>query len=276
MPSRAVLRRKAKKEAKKGQEPAPKSTIAPSKPEVIVIPAAKAVTAEDLVRTREPQRPRPPVACTQPALAPAEKPPIDTSSMTRKERHRHLLRQRLERQISRINKTAPRPAAVVVGTAVDGQPATSAEQDGESLRQDTAHVAETQLEPLRHDPKFANGTFWRDRKEKKKRTLFVGNMPARSFHKASAVIELIRSVVEASEEASALDCSRLVEHVDFLGQKMGSVIHHAYVTFSSIAAATVAHRLLDGLPVENQKLRVNFSGDKQMRSIAIKKRTGGR
>ena len=215
--------------------------------------------------------PRPRKAQVEPPAV--EEPPVDLSSMSRKERHKYVLRQRLERQIAKINKSAPAPATrAEEGTAAAAGDST----DGEALSHDAAHVAEANLVPVRHDPKFVNGTFWRERKEKKKRTLFVGNLPARSYHKASSVIELIRSVFESSEEGGKLDCSSLVEHVDFLGQKLGSIVHHAYVAFTSLEAAQIAKRLLDGLPVESQKLRVNFSADKQMRTIAIKKRSGGR
>jgi hypothetical protein len=169
---------------------------------------------------------------------------------------------RLERQISRINKTTPAR-----------QLAVKSETD-HSLAADKAHVDEATLVPIRHDPKFSSGNFWRERKEKKKRTLFVGNLPARSFYKTSNVIELVRSIVEASEESAKLDCATLVEHVEFLGQKKGAMVHHAYVTFASLPAATLAQQLLDGLPVERQTLRANFSADKQMRSIAISKRNG--
>jgi hypothetical protein len=128
-------------------------------------------------------------------------------------------------------------------------------------------VAQRPTEDLsRHDPKHTTGTFWKERKEKKKRTLFFGGLHANAT--SSEIRELIESV-EGAENG--------VESVDIVGQaKMMRFAKstNAFVLFTTREAAFAAQQALDGFAISAaSKLRVNFSDDHSQRAVAIEKRS---
>jgi RNA recognition motif-containing protein len=156
--------------------------------------------------------------------------------VTRKERHRAEMSAKLETTLEKLEKEA------------------AADATGE--------------EP-RHAPRHTEGNFWKDRKDEKKRTLFMGGIPAK-FHQ-----EDIKAIVDGVEDAEGS-----VEKVDFLDTKVPAFKQrvvkprNAYVLFSTVDAAMAVQSRLDGFTVENTTLRVNFSADKSQRAVAIAKREG--
>jgi RNA recognition motif-containing protein len=119
---------------------------------------------------------------------------------------------------------------------------------------------------VRHDLKHVTGTFWKERKEKKKRTLFVGALPS------DTTTESLRSLIEGIEA-----CEATVETIDFVGgsapvQRLKRP-RNAFVCFTTLYAASAAQQALDGLQLGTTRLRVNFSADSNQRTKAIEKRS---
>lgn len=126
----------------------------------------------------------------------------------------------------------------------------------------------------RHNPKYTSGSFWRDRKEKKKRTLFVGNLPG-ELSKAK-ITETLNGVLGGEGE---------IESVDVITSRNGTGLKQcAYVLFCTLDAATRAQPVLDGYALRLEgphfrfdgtprevttKLRCNFADDSKQRSLAI-------
>lgn len=199
------------------------------------------------------------------AAAPAPMP----EGLSRKERHRWETSQRLERQMTRLSTTAA---------------ATKEMLDEAAAQQPGTHGAPTAEGPaaevkLRHDPKFRNGTFWRDRKEKRARTLFLGGIPA-SFT-VKQVKDFISTVVDS--DPNAIDYvdqigkeTEVVEEVDMLPAKHQGKVKHMYVTMASVALAGCAAAMLDRYKVEGRELRCNFAADKTQREEAIRRRDAAR
>merc|ERR1711916_410991 len=129
-----------------------------------------------------------------------------------------------------------------------------------------AAVKSREENPDRHKIKHVNGSFWRERKEQKKRTLFMGGFPA--DYTAADVTELIHSVEGAAGA---------VQSVDFIGEKqvgqrkLQNRPRNAFVLLTSIDAAHAALSLY-GMKLGLTALRVNFSDDRSQRAAAIAKR----
>jgi RNA recognition motif-containing protein len=118
-------------------------------------------------------------------------------------------------------------------------------------------------DPVRHDVKHTSSSFWRLRKEKKKRTLFLGNMP-KEFR--------LKDVTTFLQQR----CGFAPEEVDVLGGNGASqrlaLKTNAFVTFDTIDHARTAQQILDKLDFHGTRLRCNFSDDKTERAKAIQKR----
>ena len=129
-----------------------------------------------------------------------------------------------------------------------------------------AKQADEGLEP-RHDPKHTAGTFWKERKERKKRTLFIGGLP--SNFKADDLNALLDSVSPGQAAAE----------IDFVGgslpdRKASQRPRNAFVLFHTSDEAHAAQTALNGFMIHGSRLRVNFSDDKAQRETAINKRSG--
>ena len=138
--------------------------------------------------------------------------------------------------------------------------------------------------PDRHDPRHTTGTFWRDRKDAKRRTLFMGNLPL--GYGQPQIRELASSALSAA--TGDTENSDPVEDIDIIGKKKATGgppprCVNAYVTFKTLEAAQHVCKQLDqhqlrtdvapGRPGSSlHTLRVNFSADKTQRSVAIAKR----
>ena len=124
---------------------------------------------------------------------------------TRKEKRKAVVQQRLARQLDRLTAIHARQKLQDEQAAKQQPSSSSAGTEGEGAEADgeASPNAAAQHDPTpaaRHDPKFAHGTFWRDRKEKKKRTLFIGNLPA--AYPKDAVRDTLEAVVAAAAEHS--------------------------------------------------------------------------
>ncbi|EPY43191.1 RNA binding protein [Angomonas deanei] len=153
---------------------------------------------------------------------------------------------RLEKQISRLN---------VVAAA-----AAPAEAEG------------TGAPKLRHDPRSTGGTFWRTRKEKKARTVFLGGIPAH-FTKEQ-ITDFILTILDSNEAAAPYleekGSSSAVEEIDVIGHRPQGKIQNLYVTMASVGLAGCCIAGLDGYRLAGKNLRCNFSSDKSQRALAIK------
>ncbi|CAG9577047.1 putative RNA binding protein [Leishmania major strain Friedlin] len=187
--------------------------------------------------------------------------------LTRKERRRWETSRRLELQMSRLNSNAAVAKEMIEESAAQRRGTASDVVDGDAV---------AAPEPkLRHDPKFKHGTFWRDRKEKKARTLFLGGIP--SAFSVKQVKDFISTVIDldpgAAEYANQVGQStEVVEEVDMLPVKHHSKVKHMYVTMASIPLAGCAAAVLNGYRVEGRELRCNFAADKAQREEAIRRR----
>ncbi|KAG5500339.1 hypothetical protein JKF63_03431 [Porcisia hertigi] len=187
--------------------------------------------------------------------------------LSRKERRRWETSQRLERQMSRLvsNLTASKEA--MEGAAAQHFGSASGANDCDV-------VALSEMKP-RHDPKYKQGTFWRDRKEKRARTLFLGGIPA-SFsvqEVKNLVCALVNTDSGARDYVDEIDKdAELVEEVDMLPVKHNSKVKHMYVTMASVSLAGCAAAVLDRYKLKGRELRCNFAADKSQREEAIRRR----
>lgn len=263
MPSRAVQKKLARREAKRAKAgAAPPVTAAPEKREREISAGAvpQLVPVEDVVVRKK--------ARVELVAAPSPSSAAPSEPKTRKERKKLESQRKLERQMQRVAAESARAVASAL-TVSELQSQQSTSDDTGASATSGAVAAPNQ----RHDPKFANGTFWRDRKDKKRRTLFVGNLPATST--SANIITLIDAVVFDSQPSEGeATSSSLVESVDILPKKFGSRVVHAYVTFRTVEASEKAQRHLDGMEMGDNFLRVNNAADKQQRTVAIAKRNG--
>lgn len=122
-------------------------------------------------------------------------------------------------------------------------------------------------QPDRHAPKHTEGSFWKQRKEKKKRTVFLGSLPS-SFDKRRIEELITQQVPEA-----------VVEAVDLIGaqnaaQRRFAKAVAAYVCLGTLEQAWSVKEKLNGfaMPQHHTTLRCNFSNDKEERQKAIAKR----
>lgn len=264
MPSRAVQRKKARRESKRAK-----------KAEEVALDASKVAASVDRLTTSMTSaegRLNYEDGSSTLALPAARLSPSMTSprvplkrereenndavdGLSRKERRKLETKRLFEKRLSRLT-AAPRITA-----AQDGETATVAASEG--------------VTHLRHDPRFTNGSFWKKRKERRARTIFLGGVPV-SFAEQN-VKDFIESVLDAdsatAEYAQQLEPgTSLVESVDFLPLKFNAKLHHMYVTMASVALAGCAVSKLDKYQLEKHRLRCNFAADKTQRAEAIRRR----
>lgn len=297
MPSRAVMRKKHRRDAKrrKAQDAGGsssqclasailgdgESSLHPS-PSEARLPLLMAQTEPKVSRKRAPELPS-----TDPSLSPSsisdapaslahplrrrrvEAPSLEPmpGGLTRKERRRWETSRRLERQMSRLNSKATAAKEMVEEAAAQQRGTPSDDVHG-----DVVAVSEPKL---RHDPKFKHGTFWRDRKEKRARTLFLGGIP--SAFSVKQVKDFISTVIDLDPDATEYadqvgQNTEVVEEVDMLPVKHHSKVKHMYVTMASVPLAGCAAAVLNGYKVEGRELRCNFAADKTQREEAIRRR----
>jgi hypothetical protein len=148
------------------------------------------------------------------------------------------------------------------------------------------------------------GTYWKERKEKQKRTIFVGGIPP------NAGLGLVRRLVNQYGADGAITDPKHEIEVEFIRPKnfeaakfrnaSSSIPKNAYCVLPSVEMATRVANALDGvwvhpeeaIPITDRdanmwrqnnpqsrdkpsKLRVNSADDKSQREVAIGKRKGG-
>ncbi|KAG5474578.1 hypothetical protein LSCM4_03751 [Leishmania orientalis] len=298
MPSRAVVRKKQRRDAKrrKAQETAaspeglvPASpgevgpVLPPSTPQVRS-PLPEVPTEPQVSRKRASESssaaPSSPLstACAAPEnwthplkrrraeAAPPPKPLPE--GLTRRERRRWETSQRLERQMSRLNSSVTAAKGVDEEGAAQRSSTVSNFGDGDAVASSEAK--------LRHDPKFKHGRFWRDRKERRARTLFLGGIP--SSFSVRQVKDFIHTLLDSDSGAVEYmqhmsKDAEVVEEVCMLPAKQHSKAKHMYVTMASVSLAGCAAAVLDGYKVQGRELRCNFASDKSQREEAIRRRS---
>lgn len=187
----------------------------------------------------------------------------EDSGTSRKDRKRQEAAKRLERQMTRLHSETARATLAASSVAPDAS--------NHPVGENSEEIPTTGTTPaLRHDPKYINGTFWKERKDRKRRTLFVGNLPVTSTK--GTIAELVDAVLGANTEEKSSDTA--IDGIEILPVKYGARVVHAYVTFKTLELSNTAQSLLSDLPVGPNKLRVNNAADKQQRAVAIAKRTG--
>lgn len=304
MPSRAVLRKKARRESRRRKEETTKATVQAVKaaverrvgqtkssgdphasPVITVKKPKKTVRGESAPQDTSENRGTNSTASvatpsglkrprTDEGRAAVERMP---EGLTHKERKKWLAKQRLEKQIRRLNVTAStRPvAAPASGEGVER----SGEAGAAAPTGDPAATPEVGEDPkLRHDPRFINGTFWRTRKERRARTLFLGGIP--STFSVRQIKDFVHTMLDADVHAAEYlekleDGQEAVESVDLLPVKPHAKIRHMYIVLASVPLAGCAAARLDGHALEGRQLRCNFAADKSQREEAIRRRSGG-
>lgn len=185
------------------------------------------------------------------------KPP---ASLTRKEQRKMKLKKDFEKKLARHNSREQRIRELAARTANDPV--------DNSLPTPAAVV---ELDDERHHPRNFAGTFWKSRKDEKRRTLFLGNLPP-DCATQDAVKELISTSVASFGDKAASD---VVARVDFMAARHQNLTaRNAYVVCASFEAAQQVAQMLDQYEIRPGRwLRCNFSNDKEQRSIAIGKRS---
>nr|CCC53302.1 putative RNA binding protein [Trypanosoma vivax Y486] len=263
MPSRAVIRKKARRETKlrnRANDKALAIAIANKVSDVDDKGQVSSTAASKSEVEESRRRLLPDTAVKENAEALS-----GTEGMSRKERKRMKAKQRLKRQLERLNAARVRKTAVAVRDE-QGE----SDEKGEDAKTSPA----TSGTVLRHDPKFTNGTFWRTRKERRRRTVFLGNMPIR--YTVENVTNFVTTTVRASILTEGVDpAEEIVDSVDLLKPTPKAKWAHMYVTLQSVELAGQAIKALDGLKLEGAALRCNFAADKEQRKMAIQRRSGG-
>lgn len=208
-----------------------------------------------------------------------------SSTLSRKEKRRLQLESRLHREISRMDEQKKREEANTNEVAVKscGAAGNSSSSEFDPLQVSSIDGTCSSLSSSannatlsRHDPRFVNGTFWRDRKERKARTVFLGGLPVKNFSPAH-VEKLISSTLRGDSAAQPY-LEKLEENVsplssvEYLNLKSGGKVRHLYVTLASVPLASCLCSCLDGKEFNGRLLRCNFSADKVQRAEAIRKR----
>ncbi|CCW66646.1 unnamed protein product [Phytomonas sp. Hart1] len=258
MPSRAVLRKKARKE---------KSLIKKSKLEDLNA-HKKAINLFDgknstllkkshgrvsvVDQTLTIDGPGDKNTCTITELSDLDQENSNVSALTHKERKKMEAKKRFAKQVKR--------ASCELSSLVPS-----------SNEKETISAGEK----LRHDPRFKNGTFWRDRKERRSRTLFLGGIPI--HYSVEKVIDLIMTLLDGNNETYEILQNRpegiaVVEKVDFLPLNHHSKVRNMFVSIQSTSLAKCIAGLLNGYKVELYALRCNFVDDKKERAEAISRR----
>lgn len=290
MPSRAVLRKKQRREAKRqkvdSDDAPPSHRIAPPHlgegdeggsaayraAHQSTAPRKRSHDAVELTTS-----PSTVAVAKRPRREPPPPPAVMPDGLTRKERHRWEASQRLERQMTRLTTTSDAVAEMLADAAAQrGESATAAPaEDRVGNREGDAQSPAEAAPRLRHDPKFKHGTFWRDRKEKRARTIFLGGVP--SYFTVKQVTDFISTVIDSDTNAidyvDAIGKEKdVVEEVDMLPAKHQSKVKHMYVTMASVPLAGCAAAMLDRYKMEGRELRCNFAADKTQRDEAIRRR----
>lgn len=205
-----------------------------------------------------------------------------SSTLSRKEKRRLQLESRLHKEISRMDARKKREetnnkefGAKSCDTAIN---CCSTEFDPlqASSTGDTCSSSVNNVSLSRHDPRFVNGTFWRDRKERRARTVFLGGLPVKNFTPAH-VEKLITSTLRGDPAAQSYlenlgaNASPL-SNVEYLSLKSGGKVRHMYVTLASVPLAGCLCTSLDGKEFNGRLLRCNFAADKAQRAEAIRRR----
>ncbi|ESS63563.1 RNA-binding protein [Trypanosoma cruzi Dm28c] len=272
MPSRAVLRKKARRESKhrrlEAEDAAVDAALLACHGAQSHLPLGAGET-EKGVETAARKRPRN-VAVVEAAAETVE----SMAGMSHKERKRFEAKQRFERQLAKLNAAVEKE---------ENTTATKTETAMQAAEAGTDALSPTREETLRHDPKFKNGTFWRMRKERRGRTVFLGNMPARFT--VQEVKDFVSSVFDAycaqkNEDVNKADEEReegsvgvaVVDLVDFLPAPPRVKHRHMFVTLQSKEVAEQVVKLLDAYKLDGVTLRCNFASDKAQRGEAIRRR----
>ncbi|ORC88644.1 putative RNA-binding protein [Trypanosoma theileri] len=296
MPSRAVLRKKARRESKRNKRDAEAATavklLTPQKEQQeqqqpqkeqkeqqqkqqLQMSEVGKVKNKEGVAVVSRKRVRAAVESTAAETVPS------TEGMTRKERKRFEAKRRLERQLLRLNAGMPTENTTDtnnntntnsndngIGTEAEGEEVAAAVAAETTTHITDANGASSPASgTLRHDPKFANGTFWRTRKERRQRTVFLGNVPIQFTEQN--VMDLVSTAVDAEGVAG-----RVVEAVDFLPAKPRARQRHMFVTLCTKEIASQVVGLLNAYKLAGSELRCNFAADKAQRSEAISRRSG--
>lgn len=330
MPSRAVLRKKARRESVKQKEalPTPKAprvyyngnseqlrdtpsvshvesnpvapaapvqqwvsttggTVVPERYQVAPPAPARKVVRRVVVTPKSPAAEREGSANEEetgavPSIDAVAGPPVSLEGLTHKQRKKLETKARHEKQMARLVENAARAAAAAGPSEPAAARTVAAEGDKEG--HDSTHEGDDDdaLTPVvlpgpleRHDPRFTNGTYWRDRKERRGRTLFLGGLSARFT--VEKVKEFISTVVDTDPGAvdylaQLPEGTPVVESVDMLNDNHSGKVRHMYVVMASVPLAFIASHKLDGMPMEQRNIRCNFAADKTQRAEAIKRR----
>lgn len=296
MPSRAVLRKKARRDAKKMKAADPAAT--PTLCERVNASDAKPALLSSKTSIREQ-----PNEMASTSLLPAFRFSSSSKSsrkrereneeeslsvgLSRKEKRRLQLQNRLEKEIYRLEVQKKREALKAVKMVEQ-----ECRKAGDKVFTDAEWLSPSsnpegilssslssidQAEPVRHDPCFINGTFWRNRKERRARTVFLGGLPVKNFtlpHVEKLIISTLRNDVDAASLLEELsEGSRSLSSIDSLPLRPGGKVRHMYVTLASVPLAARLISCLDGKEFNGRKLRCNFAADKNQRSEAIRKRS---
>lgn len=273
MPSRAVVKKKLRREAKRSKsisESSVNKEIPHEESESLLalpsdsLPCHASLTTEDRSKATTSSRKR--------SRCDDETDEIPTTHLSRKERHRLETARRLQREMDRLEAQQQR-AKLAHGTT----PNETVSIDGKDPVNEEKSKQEQDVVPLRHDPRFINGTFWRDRKEKRARTVFCGGLPVKNFSK-SKIEDLLCSTLRkdhnAAEYLGALDPDASpIASVDYLPLKHDAKVRNMYVTLASVPLAGCLIACLDGKEFNGRRLRCNFAADKAQRAEAIKRRS---
>lgn len=298
MPSRAVVRKKARREVKKKKTVDIKSSLGICQ-SLSTVAGKPALVSSISVVSDGWKESTPLSLCATSASSShpsnlarkREREVADESSfsvnLSRKERHRLRLESRLEKEIIRLDAQRKREELKIrkniVKDSNEADPTNSAPlqsesplcmDDDEKLSPSPSSMSSVMR--VRHDQKFVNGTFWRDRKERRARTVFLGGLPLKNFgpsHVEKMIISTLRSNPDAQTHLKTLgvDTSPL-STIDYLQVKPGGKVRNMYVTLASVPLAECLISSLDRKEFNGRLLRCNFAADKTERAEAIKKR----
>ena len=193
----------------------------------------------------------------------------------RKQRLKEKTAARLERRLNAYGAVAEE--LKTDQSAEDATAPEAAVESGDStvLTTQQAAAAAAAQKKLRHDPIFKGSTFWRDKKERRSRTLFVGGLPASVRNGVD-----VKDILDARLAALKVEVKPPLNpkaDIDLLKTKfLRAKSRNCYVTFPNLDSAYAAVDALNDFVIElphgSTTLRVNFAGDKQARSEAIAKR----
>lgn len=271
MPSRAVLKKKLRREAKRSKAISAPIVQEDSSKKATENQFPLSATESSLVSNTQTEQSNRVNAFRKRVRDEESTDESSTNRLSRKERHQLETARRLQKEMDRIEAQQERARLILKANTNDGVSADS--QEGQNLE---GSVSQDKSVPMRHDPRFINGTFWRERKEKRARTVFCGGLPVKNFSKKQ-IEDLFSSTLRkdpnAKEYLSALDPEvPPVSYVDYLPLKHDAKVRNMYVTLASVPLAGCLVACLDGKEFNGRKLRCNFAADKAQRAEAIKRR----